>query len=305
MISRLDCAWFLDSECCTVRRGGDAVSSRPLNQPWREFWPPNSGTELHLWLQSEYPEVLYWRFDPTRPFDRPWRTWTSSARAKRERELEVLQIYSDATLSQSATGRIPLTQVPNLTNGASSFSTPASFGHKNDRQSALTVGLDQQLNGLNLPSVTPDSFHYVAPLEIYGFEKPYLSRLPCIAGLKRTNIVAKKHCIQIFEISGHEAFFTLDKAGFEFAKSPIAMQEWTSSSVRTDYVPSLQTWVKQYLRCTEVIVYAYNVSPYILTRSKERHRRTYAKRLSSVAKSETGRQKSLGKLRSSEHIAVC
>jgi hypothetical protein len=36
---------------------------------------------MDIWLRSEFPEVLSWRFDLTRPFDRPWRAWTRSARA--------------------------------------------------------------------------------------------------------------------------------------------------------------------------------------------------------------------------------
>lgn len=271
MFSGSDSAWFFDPECVSALGGGDSPCSQPLRQPWRDFWPPKSGTELHLWLQSEYPEVLSWRFDPTRPFDRPWRTWTSSARAKRERELETLQIYSDVTLSQSVTNSIPLASISNLTNGPSSSPENAPFGRKNERQSALTADLDQQIKGLSLQSVIPASFHYVAPLEIYAFEKPYLSRLPCIAGFKRTNIVARKQCIPIFDVSGHEAIFKLDEAGFEFVKSPIAMPEWTSYSVRTNYLPSLCNWMKQYLQCTNVIAYAYNVSLDILNRWKEWH----------------------------------
>jgi hypothetical protein len=47
-----------------------------LVQPWRCFWPPAFGSDTCKKLEGEHPDVLTWRFDITRPFDRPWRLWT-------------------------------------------------------------------------------------------------------------------------------------------------------------------------------------------------------------------------------------
>jgi len=45
---------------------------------------------MEAWLRSEFPEVLSWRFDRNRPFDRPWRAWTRSARTMAEQGAESL-----------------------------------------------------------------------------------------------------------------------------------------------------------------------------------------------------------------------
>jgi hypothetical protein len=76
--------WHLDSEPDEQGRSHELTTVRCLRQPWRAYWPPKSGNVLDLWLRSEYPEVLTWRFDRTQPFDRPWRIWTRSARAMKE-----------------------------------------------------------------------------------------------------------------------------------------------------------------------------------------------------------------------------
>lgn len=148
------------------------------------------------------------------------------------------------------------------TSNRSETQYPSSLMSRNtndhDRRSASTT-LDQQIKAMRLSSVVPLSFHYAALLPSYGCEKPYLSRLPCLTGLKRTNIAASKHGVQIFDLSGHEAAFRLDESGFEFAKSPIIMAEWTTSSVLEQYLPSMREWVKEHIRCADAFVYAYNV----------------------------------------------
>jgi hypothetical protein len=54
--------------------GGAGESA--LVQPWKCFWPPVFGSNTYRKLEDEHPNVLTWRFDKTRPFDRPWRHWT-------------------------------------------------------------------------------------------------------------------------------------------------------------------------------------------------------------------------------------
>ena len=53
-----------------------------LVQPWTCFWPPDFGSEAYKKLKGEHPDVLTWRFDIARPFDRPWRLWTGPAPAE-------------------------------------------------------------------------------------------------------------------------------------------------------------------------------------------------------------------------------
>ena len=63
---------------------GILTPEQPICQPWKAFWPPNGAGDPELWSNSEFPEVVSWRFDANRPFDRPWRKWTRTARAKKE-----------------------------------------------------------------------------------------------------------------------------------------------------------------------------------------------------------------------------
>jgi hypothetical protein len=56
----------------------------PICQPWKAFWPPKGAGDPGVWRSSEFPEVVSWRFDANRPFDRPWRKWTRTERARKE-----------------------------------------------------------------------------------------------------------------------------------------------------------------------------------------------------------------------------
>lgn len=62
-----------------VESGGSGLCTRNLLQPWRRFWPPVPGSDTYKKLETEHPDVLTWRFDNSRPFDRPWRHWTGPA----------------------------------------------------------------------------------------------------------------------------------------------------------------------------------------------------------------------------------
>ncbi len=79
--------WYLEKEDqLDGSRNCHDSSTTILSQPWRKYWPPKSSGDLDLWLHSESPEVLSWRFDPSSPFDRPWRVWTKAPRAAQEQD---------------------------------------------------------------------------------------------------------------------------------------------------------------------------------------------------------------------------
>ena len=64
-------------------------------QPWKAFWPFTGDVNSDTWVSSEFPEVASWKFDPKRPFDRPWRMWTRTTLAKTEKcpiQLETQQV---------------------------------------------------------------------------------------------------------------------------------------------------------------------------------------------------------------------
>jgi len=134
------------------------------------------------------------------------------------------------------------------------------YHSENNAQAECAKRLDSQIRRAGLDAVTPASFHYLAPLAIYRSEKPYLSRLPSLSGLVRTNIVGRSQTVEIHEVSGNEYLFTLDQSGFEFAQFPAPIQDWTDSTVRGAYIPKLADWLRDYLTCTRVYIYAYNVS---------------------------------------------
>jgi hypothetical protein len=91
---------------------------------------------------------------------------------------------------------------------------------------------------------------------------PYLSRLPSGTKPPRTNIVTESHVLQVFDVSGYESDFTLEKSGFQYAKSPIRMEQWNDFSVCTEYIPKVEEWLVKRLKCSSAFIYAYNVSSF-------------------------------------------
>lgn len=79
--------WHLDSEheLGRKRQSHELTVKECLHQPWRTYWPPKTDAVYDLWFRSEHPEVLSWRFSPTQPFDRPWRVWTKTSAAQKEK----------------------------------------------------------------------------------------------------------------------------------------------------------------------------------------------------------------------------
>lgn len=220
-------------------------------QPWKKFWPPTRAERLSIWCKSEFPEVSSWKFDPESPFDRPWRTWTRTSQARAERNPSPLEEH-EAEL-------IPVTAAESRRdrrNGA--------FGETSESDLALQAAsaekLDLAIRRHSMKAINPASFNYLSPLLVYCSEKPYLSRLPCLPGFARTNIVGSSKPILVHDVSGSEHLFTLDTSGFEFVKCPKRIQNWTDSIVREKYIPAVADWLRRHLNCSEVYIYAYNVS---------------------------------------------
>ena len=126
--------------------------------------------------------------------------------------------------------------------------------------STPNVNLDEQFSRLQLVGVAPKTFNYLAPLELYLYQKPYLSRLPCLENLKRTNIIGESYSVTIYNVCGNEDFFTLEESGFQFLRLPAQIVSWTDHAVRSDYLPMLSRWLKDFFSCDRVLIYAYNVS---------------------------------------------
>ncbi|KAK0127284.1 hypothetical protein ONS96_006834 [Cadophora gregata f. sp. sojae] len=78
-------AWYFDSEPDEYHPSSESEKSAFARQPWRAHWPPKSDKAKLAWMHSEFPEVLVWMFDRTKPFDRPWREWARSGIAMKEK----------------------------------------------------------------------------------------------------------------------------------------------------------------------------------------------------------------------------
>jgi hypothetical protein len=210
-----------------------------MNQPWKAFWRFSCGEDPGSWSESEFPEVLSWKFDPANPFDRPWRAWTRTELARKE-----VPPMLDSVIKREPEmdGRLPaqINQVPR---------------ELEVRPYDYDV-LDKAVPEMRVVNA---KLNYLAPLAKYGVEKPYLSRLPALSKFPRTNIIGQDYDVAIRDVSGNENFFTLDDAGFEFAKMPSRIQSWTDDVVREQYIPALTEWLKSYFHCITVHIYAYNV----------------------------------------------
>ncbi len=77
--------WHLDTDTNVKGAKDEATETRVLHQPWQAYWPPRCDKTMEIWLHSEFPQVLSWRFDHHQPFDRPWRGWTRSGLALQDR----------------------------------------------------------------------------------------------------------------------------------------------------------------------------------------------------------------------------
>ncbi|KAF2092917.1 hypothetical protein NA57DRAFT_49296 [Rhizodiscina lignyota] len=213
-----------------------------LTQPWRAFWPPSGAADPGIWRNSEFPEVSIWKFDPRQPFDRPWRKWTRTLRAKAEANQ-----YSPQNIGHEIT--FPANNRRCCEDPYDSNPTHCAVAAKELDVQATTQGM----------GIVTSSFEYLAPFAESRSEKPYLSRLPSLPGFRRTNISGCDQPTQVYEVSGNEHLFALDTSGFAFVKFSNPILDFADSTVCERYVPCLASWLKSYLNCLDVHVYAYNV----------------------------------------------
>lgn len=227
--------------------GGEVTDKR--QRPWRSFWPPHEEMKSSEWSKSEFPEISSWQFDPDRPFERPWREWTRTSRAKYEASQRTAHLSHDV---ERAIGSIDTRRID--------APDTHPWNARHDSQGGWNQTLGNRVCTSRMKMVIPASFYYLAALDLYDQEKPYLSRLPSMPGFKRTNIVGQSRSIYMHEISGHEDLFSLDESGFEFVKWRQHLEAWTDALVCDSYIPKLTEWLQERLKCMKVYVYAYNVS---------------------------------------------
>ncbi|MCJ1393523.1 hypothetical protein MMC18_006398, partial [Xylographa bjoerkii] len=221
-------------------------TEKVLERPWKAFWPSKNGSNLDRWLKTDTPEVLSWQFKPHDTFDRPWRAYTRTELAKQEAAYTILPAKNKV---------IPKTEEEGFDE---KFNHEMVKDHATDFPPVLGHDVEEMLRNNNLPTIAVDAFNYLAPLELYRHQKPYLSRLPFIKELKRSNIVGKSYPTVIHNVRGNEHLFTLDKSGFEFIELPFNLHHWTDTSLQQKYIPFLSSWLEDYFECERVFIYAYN-----------------------------------------------
>ncbi|XP_014554917.1 hypothetical protein COCVIDRAFT_28091 [Bipolaris victoriae FI3] len=219
---------FLDSD--PQLGASEHASLRGIRRPWMDYWPPSPGDTLHDWLKAECPAVLSWRWNPDKPFDRPWQKWSQEARKSGKSRPSIVMPAHTATAAPSEVNELGL--------------IPDEIG---DRKVAKDVSaLDQQIQEWALSTVKPKAFNYLALDRLHQTEKPYHSRLPFLEGLPRTNIVGQSFdTVRIHDITGVEEHFVLAVSGFEFCQIPPAIHTWNEQTVRDQYLPSMGAWLRE------------------------------------------------------------
>ncbi|MCJ1310480.1 hypothetical protein MMC25_004144 [Agyrium rufum] len=212
-----------------------------IERPWKKYWPPTKEDDLQRWRKTDTPEFLQWRFDPTNPFDRPWRSYVRTKAAKKE------PVYT--TLPKDSQSKASEDQGMDL---------QSNQQHAADIPPVLCHKLQAEICDRRLPLVKVESFNYLAPLKLYQTQKPYLSRLPYAEDLKRSNIVAKSYPVNIYNIRGNEDLFSLDDSGFEFRSIPFQLNHWSDAGLQKEYIPFLTQWLKKHFQTERVLIYAYN-----------------------------------------------
>ncbi|KAL2123768.1 hypothetical protein VTJ04DRAFT_133 [Mycothermus thermophilus] len=120
--------------------------------------------------------------------------------------------------------------------------------------------LDLEIHKRNLPSVVTNGMYHLAPVQLYQRVKPYKCHLPTslFPDFLMTNLLTKPYSVTIFNVAGFEHLFTLAQSGFEFARFPVNVQQWTDQTVKAIYLPTLAQWLKKSYGARDVHFYTYN-----------------------------------------------
>lgn len=247
---------FLDSIGGSDEHGPE---KQALVRPWQSYWPPEEGSELHDLLKQKVPEVLTWRFDPKKPFDRPWQAWAKQAvLSGRVCVSTVLPPRNvEKTDRHPGTAQDGGHHQPGLAGLSQIQPTTRHRDVCADRQRRVQE-LDAEIEALSLPFTVPSQFNYLADDSVYETNKPYHTRLPFMGEIRRSNLVAQGYSgVKIHDLGGHQDNFTLDKSGFQYVKAPVSITKWTNESAVDQYLPAMETWLKQFFHASRVEIITY------------------------------------------------
>lgn len=253
----LDLSWFYDSEQYDHSAIKDFSPTEIVRRPWKAFWPPRSEDNFNFWLRSEFPEVLSWQFDPSRPFDQPWRDWLRSLLVKVEAGSCRKKFTSETVNQGTSLQTRSTTELQDIECMTKEVYVADFSGSDLDTSSTSATNVSDL--GTRAPEVQRAIITYLAPLELYKTQKPYFSQLPCGTSLLRTNLVESDHLVDVHDISGKEDSFKLDETGFQFMHLPTNILDWTEDRVQSEYLPDISAWLKEHFKCKKVFIYNYNV----------------------------------------------
>ncbi|KAI3338105.1 hypothetical protein F4824DRAFT_509716 [Ustulina deusta] len=226
-----------------------------LLRPWKAYWPPEEGGELHRLLDQTCPEVLTWRFRSDRPFDKPWQKWSKQA-----------MLMGKTCTSQVIPPNVAQRDAINHGNGQGDGGLAVGEHHCGSCRDRVTGSqtIDKVVTELGLRAVNPSQFNYLSPDALANSVKPFHTRLPFLGQIKRSNIVAQAYSdIKVFDIHEHEDKFILSTSGFQVVRVPRHCDQWTDGSVREVYLPAMSTWLQEFFRCRKVVIYTYTVEPWV------------------------------------------
>jgi len=208
-------------------------------QPWRKIWPPYPGTPLHKRVSYRL-DVAFFSFNLDThllPQNHPWQGWKDEDPPHISMELDEEDLWDDGEAMPDQVSVPVVSSMPQL------------------------EALDQFIRGLDLPSVIPDQFNYLCPLQRYEAERPYRLQLPPgLVPISPTNVVTKSYNpVQVHDMVGHEDKFTLDVSGFQFFECNVPVGEWDDQAITKAYLPALRDWVVSLLGGDSGLVYSFNV----------------------------------------------
>ncbi len=216
------------------------------------YWPPQPGSEVHLLLQQTAPEALTWRFNPNKPFDRPWQTWVQTAMAAGK------PCVSRVLSPDKACGVVPVAEAaaPAQQAGATRPQPTSDTGRER-----RTEDLDAEIAALGLQFVAPQQLNYLSDDRLYDVAKPFHTRLPFLGEIRRSNIISQGHAgIRIHDVRGYEDQFTINGSGFQYLRIPTTVTNWTKEVTESHYLPEMEKWMKGFFNADKVHIYAYTVS---------------------------------------------
>ncbi|CAJ2513592.1 Uu.00g017110.m01.CDS01 [Anthostomella pinea] len=109
------------------------------------------------------------------------------------------------------------------------------------------------------PGTVRTAIQFFKPLAIHVHEKPYICECDVrhVEGAKKTNVEFEKRGVDVHDVRGNEARFTLERNGFEIVQHQSALSRndfRARETVEEKYLPECEEMVRRYYGAERVIV---------------------------------------------------